>query len=181
MRIEKIILFTLTIIGGALALSSCFTAVPKGVRPVENFQVQKYLGRWYEIARFDFYFEKNINDATANYYQNPDGSIKVVNKGFNEKKNKWVQAIGEARPMGDDNLANLKVSFFKPIWASYIVIDLVDYRYALVAGRNKNYLWILSREKNIPDDIKQRFIAKASGLGFDTSKLIWISHNRTEE
>lgn len=140
MKISKIIIPAISVAAGAFLLSSCFTGMPKGAEPVTGFEAEKYLGKWYEIARFDFAFEKNINDATAHYSLNPDGSIKVVNRGFNEKKNKWVKAVGEAKFIGKEDVARLKVAFFKPIWASYNVIDLVDYRYALVAGRNKDYL-----------------------------------------
>ncbi len=162
---------------GALALiifNSCSTGIPEKANAIQNFNPQKYLGQWYEIARFDYRFEKNLNQVTATYSQNPDGTIKVNNKGFDYVKQEWKQSIGEARFVNSDNEARLKVSFFKPFWSGYNVIDLVDYQYALVAGKNLDYLWILSREKKIPNHIKSRFLDKAKSVGYDTSKLIWV-------
>lgn len=165
---------------GLMIFNSCSVKIPKGATAVQNFDAQKYLGKWYEIARFDYRFEKNINNATANYSLNPDGSIKVVNGGFNFKKNKWDEAIGEARFVGDKTEARLKVSFFKPIWAGYNVIELVDYKYALVVGNSTKYMWILSREKTIPEAIKTKFLNKAKNLGFQIENLVWVDQSKSE-
>lgn len=163
---------------GFLALNSCFVGIPKGATAIQNFEAEKYLGTWYEIARFDHKFELNIDNATANYSLNTDGSIKVVNRGYNYTEKKWKESIGEARFVGNKNEAMLKVSFFKPIWAGYNVIDLVDYKYALVVGNSTKYMWILSREKNIPEEIKQRFLTKSKNLGFPVESLIWVSQDK---
>ncbi|MFW1886610.1 lipocalin family protein, partial [Acinetobacter nosocomialis] len=88
---------------------------------VKNFDSDKYLGKWYEIARFDFKFERNLNQVTATYSKNPDGTIKVDNKGYDYVKKEWKQSIGEARFVNSENEARLKVSFFKPFWAGYNV------------------------------------------------------------
>ena len=172
-----------SIIGGfSLVFALCFlqscVGIPDGVTAVKNFNKKKYLGKWYEIARFDFRFEKNLNNTTAQYSKNADGSIKVDNRGYNYVKNEWKQSIGEARFVNEPTEARLKVSFFKPIWAGYNVIDLVDYKYSLVAGNNLKYLWILSRETTIPEDVKQRFLKKAQSLGYKTENLIWVEHNK---
>ena len=152
-----------------------FSTIPQGATAVKPFNQQKYLGTWYEIARFDYYFEKNLEQVTATYSLRPDGKIKVDNKGFNTKKQKWEQSIGKAVPAGDPAEAKLKVSFFGPIYSGYNVVALEgDYQYALVAGRNLSYLWLLSRTPTMPDDVKQRFIAKAKGIGYDTDKLVWV-------
>ena len=128
-------------------LNSCSVGIPKGATAVQNFNADKYLGKWYEIARFDFRFEKNMNNTTASYSKKDNGNIKVVNRGFNYVKDEWKESVGEARFVENENTARLKVSFFKPIWAGYNVIDIdEDYKYALVAGNNLDYLWILSRE-----------------------------------
>lgn len=163
---------------GIQILNSCSVGIPKGATAVQNFEAEKYLGKWYEIARFDYRFEKNLNNCTAEYYLNPDRTIHVKNRGFNYVQNKWKESTGEAKFVKNCDEARLKVSFFKPIWAGYNVIDLIDYKYALVAGNSTKYLWILSREKSIPDEVKERFLAKANALGFPVQDLIWVEHNR---
>ncbi|MGD9494643.1 MAG: lipocalin family protein [Bacteroidales bacterium] len=158
-------------------LFSC-RSIPKGVDAVQNFNADKYLGQWYEIARFDFRFERNMNNTTANYSKNPDGTIKVVNRGYNYVTNEWSEAIGKAKFVKTPDLAMLKVSFFGPFYGGYNVIALdAEYKYALISGQNKGYLWILSREKTIPENIRSEYVNKAQNLGYDTSKLIWVEHN----
>jgi len=161
-----------------LSFNSCI-GIPKGATAVTPFEKEKYLGLWYEIARFDFRFERYLNNTTALYSINSDGSIKVLNSGYNYKTKKWSQALGKAKFVGEPNVARLKVSFFGPFYAGYNVIALDnDYRYALVAGDNLNYLWILSREKTIPQHIKENFLKIANNLGYNTSSLIWVQHNK---
>lgn len=170
-------LFLLQILASMIFLSSC-TTIPKGVVAVKPFDKEKYLGKWYEIARMDFRFERNLNNTTAEYSLNPNGTIKVDNKGYNTKTGEWDQAIGKARFVGDENTAMLKVSFFGPFYSGYNVIALdPDYKYALIAGANLGYLWILSRETVIPDDIKTKYLKIAGDYGFKVSELLWIEHN----
>ncbi|KUJ55128.1 lipocalin family protein [Chryseobacterium aquaticum] len=163
---------------GLLLLNSCSVGIPDGATAVKNFDSDKYLGKWYEIARFDYKFERNMHNVTANYSLNSDGSIKVQNQGYNYVKKEWKESIGEARFVNDKSEARLKVSFFKPIWAGYNVIDIDDnYQNALVVGNSTKYIWILSRDKKMPESIKERFLAKAQKLGYDTNALIWVKHN----
>ncbi|AZI23232.1 lipocalin [Chryseobacterium taklimakanense] len=178
MGFKKIIIPAVAGVLGLLILNSCSVDIPKGATAVQNFEAEKYLGKWYEIARFDYRFEKNLNNVTANYSKNADGSIKVVNRGYDYVKKEWKQSEGEARFVNQPTEARLKVSFFKPIWAGYNVIDLVDYKYALVAGNSLKYLWILSREKTVPEDITARFLKKAEDLGYKTENLIWVEHTK---
>lgn len=153
-------------------------SIPKGVKAVKPFDLSKYMGEWYEIARLDFLFEKNVDYATAEYSENEDGSIKVVNRGYNYKKQEEVESEGVAILAGDEDEGMLKVSFFKPFYSGYNVIAIDDnYKHALVAGRNYNYLWLMSKEKEIPEEIVKEYIDKAESLGFDTSKLIWTTYN----
>ena len=162
----------------ALFLSSCAVAIPKGATAVQDFKADKYLGKWYEIARFDFRFEKDMDHTTAEYSKNSNGNINVKNRGYNYVKKEWKESVGEAKFVNSPTEARLKVSFFKPIWAGYNVIDLDDdYKYALVAGNNLDYLWILSREKTIPETFKQRFLEKAKALGYKTENLIWVKQD----
>lgn len=187
--ISIILIFTLMnnlakiLIGAGTAAAALFTfnkyqlKIPKGAEAVRNFNVSKYLGQWYEIARFDYRFEKHLKNVTATYSKNGDGTIRVQNRGFHIKENKWKESIGTADFIDRKDEARIKVSFFKPMWSSYNVIDLVDYKYALVAGNSTDYLWILSREKTIPDYVKDRFLAKAESLNFKTENLIWVEHD----
>lgn len=157
---------------------SCST-IPKGVSAVTPFEKSKYLGKWYEIARFDFKFEKGLNNTTAEYSLRTDGKITVVNKGYDYTLKKWKEAVGKAKFAGSENVAMLKVSFFGPFYAGYNVIAMDEaYKYALVSGSSFKYLWILSREKTIPEDIKTYFLDKAEKLGFPTSRLLWVEHDR---
>lgn len=163
---------------GLLIINSCSGGIVKGATAVTNFEAEKYLGKWYEIARFDYKFEKNMDNVTATYSQNPNGTIRVDNKGYDYVKKEWKESIGEAKFVSDQSEARLKVSFFKPFWAGYNVIDIDDnYQYALVAGSSLKYIWILSRTKEIPESIKQRFLEKAKKIGYNTDELIWIKHN----
>jgi len=154
------------------------TTAPRGARAVSPFDKNRYLGRWYELARLDYFFEKNLVDVTADYSLNDDGSIKVVNRGFDTIRNEWKESIGKAKFTGDPNEGRLKVTFFGPFYAGYNVIAIDDeYQHALVAGRNLNYLWILSRDKEIPDRIATSFLEKAIKLGYEVSKLKWVKHS----
>ena len=159
-------------------LSSCST-IPNGVIAVKPFDKERYLGKWYEIARIDFKYERDLNNTTAEYTLNSNGTIKVDNKGYNPKNGEWKQAVGKAKFVGDENIAMLKVSFFGPFYSGYNVIALdPDYRYALVAGASFKYLWILSRETSIPDDIKNKYLKIAKDFGYNTSDLLWIKHDK---
>jgi apolipoprotein D and lipocalin family protein len=164
-------------LGSMFFLLSC-KSIHKGAVAIKPFDINKYLGKWYEIARFDFRFEKNLNNTTAEYTVNPDGSIKVVNRGYNYVTSKWKQAVGKAKFAGDKNEAKLKVSFFGPFYSGYNVIALdTGYKYAMIAGKDLDYLWLLSREKTMPENIRQEYLKKAVSIGYDTSRLVWVKHD----
>lgn len=170
--------YVLSLATAVLFFASCAT-IPKGVKAVEGFDKNRYLGKWYEIARFDFRYEKDLNNTTASYSIDNDGSIKVVNRGYNYVTREWKQVNGKAKFVGADTVAMLKVSFFGPFYGGYNVIALdKDYKYALVAGQSFDYLWILARETTIPDSVKQNYVKLADSLGFKTSDLIWVEHNQ---
>ena len=152
--------------------------IPDGTTAITGFNKDRYLGTWYEIARFDSRFEKNLKNTTAAYSLNENGTIKVVNKGYNYVKNEWEQVTGKAKFRGDDTVAALKVSFFGPFYGGYNVIALdSDYQYALVAGGDLKYLWILSRTTTIPDDVKQQYLQIAKNIGYATNNLVWVKHD----
>lgn len=170
--IYALILFTVII-----GFNSCVT-IPNGATAVKHFDKEKYLGKWYEIARLDFRHVKDLNNTTAEYSLNDNGTIKVFNRGFNKITEEWEEATGQAKFVGDENIGRLKVSFFRPFYSGYNVIAIDDeYKYALVAGRNLDYLWILSRETRITGEIRHKYLKIAEEIGFDTSELIWVNHD----
>ena len=156
-----------------------FKTIPKGAIAVKPFDQKKYLGLWYEIARLDYKFERNLNNVTATYSLKENGTIKVDNKGYNFKKGKWEQSVGKAKPLADPMEAKLKVSFFGPFYSGYNVIAIdKDYKYALVIGKSTKYMWILSRETTIPEEIKNDYLKQAKAIGFKTDDLVWVEHNK---
>jgi len=158
----------------AAVLGGCAT-LPRGASVVTGFDKARYLGSWYEIARYDFAFERNLDNTTAEYRLLDDGSIGVTNRGHDYVKDVLKVAKGKARFRGLDTVAALEVSFFGPFYAAYNVVALdKDYRYALVAGSSTKYLWILSRTRTIPEGVKAEYLALARSLGYDTDKLIWV-------
>ena len=157
-------------------LFSCRT-IPEGARPLSPFSKEKYLGKWYEIARLDFRFERNLNNTTAEYTLRPDGNIQVLNRGYNYLKKRWQQVTGIDKTAGKANEGKLKVSFFGPFYAPYNVIALdPHYRYALVAGKNLHFLWFLSREKSMPQAVKDEYLKLAADIGYPVQELVWVEH-----
>ena len=149
-------------------------SIPEGVEAVTPFDIKKYMGTWYEIARFDFKFERDLSHVTATYSLNEDGSVKVINRGFNTKENEWKEAKGKAVFVGDENTGMLKVSFFGPFYSGYNVVAIDDdYQYAMIFGKNLDYLWLLSRTKTMPGKVKNDFLQQAAKVGYDISALIW--------
>ncbi|OXB04654.1 lipocalin family protein [Flavobacterium pectinovorum] len=165
--------------GIALLLYSCKSKIPEKAVAVTNFDKATYLGKWYEIARLDYKWEKDLNNVTAEYSLNEDGTIKVDNKGYNVKKDKWEESIGKAKFVKKDNVGMLKVSFFGPFYSGYNVVAIdPDYKYALVAGESLKYMWVLSRETSIPKNIKLDYLRKAQEIGYDTSELVWVKQGQ---
>jgi apolipoprotein D and lipocalin family protein len=162
------------------ATGSGCTGVPDGVPTVTGFELDRYLGTWYEVARLDHRFERGMTDVTANYSLRDDGGVSVVNTGFEPEKGKWASATGKAYFVGDADQGQLKVSFFGPFYGGYNIVELdkEDYQYSLVVGPNRNYLWILSRSPQLDEEILSALVEKASSLGFPTDELIYVEHDR---
>jgi apolipoprotein D and lipocalin family protein len=159
-----------------LQLVGC-TGVPEGVRPVEGFELERYLGTWYEIARLDHFYERGLSKVTAEYSLRDDGLVKVVNRGYSAEKGEWQEITGRAKLVDDERRGHLKVSFFGPFYASYVIFELDDeYRHALVTSRTKGSLWLLSRSKEIDEETLSRLIERARSLGFETEGLIMVDH-----
>ncbi|WPD74565.1 outer membrane lipoprotein Blc [Dickeya fangzhongdai] len=160
----------------ALFTTACSTTTPQGVQVVDNFEPSRYMGTWYEIARLDHRFERGLEQVTATYSPREDGGITVVNRGFDPVKRVWRESIGKGYFTGSPQRAALKVSFFGPFYGGYNVIALdSDYRYALVCGPNRDYLWILSRTPEIHPLVRQALLATAQRNGFQTDNLIWVN------
>jgi apolipoprotein D and lipocalin family protein len=170
MKIVLLILSTL-FLGGCLGM-------PDNVSPVRDFQLDRYLGKWYEIARLDHSFERGLQQVTAEYALRDDGGVSVKNRGFSTDKKAWSEAIGKAYFVNDPGEAYLKVSFFGPFYGSYVIFELgKNYEYAFVSGPDLSYLWLLSRKKKVDPAVMSRFIKKSQELGFDTSELLLVEHD----
>jgi apolipoprotein D and lipocalin family protein len=172
MRIWPII----TTLAVAFLVVACSSPTPPpGTTVVNNFDAKRYLGKWYEIARFDHKFESGLEQVTATYSTMDDGGIRVINRGFNPDRQMLQQSVGQAYFTGDPSRAALKVSFFGPFYGGYNVLAIdKDYRHALVCGPDKDYLWILSRTPTISPGVKQNMLDIATRQGFAVEKLLWI-------
>lgn len=159
----------------ALLLSSC-TSIPDGLQAVTPFELQRYLGSWYEIARLDHSFERGLSQVTADYSLRDDGGVRVINRGYSAANKEWKQAEGNAYFVGPADRGHLKVSFFGPFYGAYVVLELdqAGYQYSLICGPDRSYLWILARTPSLPPEVKQRLLDKAAALGFDTSQLLFV-------
>ncbi|WP_432758005.1 lipocalin family protein [Motilimonas eburnea] len=166
----------------AFVLAAC-TGIPDGMAPVTPFDSARYLGTWYEIARLDHSFERDLSHVTATYSMRDDGGIRVVNQGYDANKQEWQQAEGKAYFVNGDNQGHLKVSFFGPFYGSYVVfgLDQTDYQYSFVASYNHDYLWLLARTPNVSDAVKQEFIKQAQALGFAVDELIFVDQSNPPE
>lgn len=149
--------------------------IPKGAEAVQPFNKNRYMGKWYEVARMPSMIEKNLRGVTEDYSSNDDGSIKVITKGYNVESGKIKEASGKIKFAGAEYVAMMKVSYFGPFYAAYNIIDLdADYQYALVCSSGLDYLWVLSRKTTVPYEIRRQFLNKAAEIGFDIGKLEWV-------
>ncbi|MDX2350675.1 MAG: lipocalin family protein [Porticoccus sp.] len=156
-------------------LNGCL-GMPEAVKPVNEFELNKYLGKWYEIARLDHSFERGLVNVTAEYSSNKNGGVTIKNRGFSQADSEWREAEGKAYFVNSDDEGYLKVSFFGPFFGSYVVfgLDKENYQHAFVSGPNLSYLWLLSRTPTVETDLLESFIAMSKKLGFDTEKLILV-------
>ncbi len=163
----------------AAALTSACTGLPDGIEPVSDFDADRYLGKWYEIARLDHSFERGLSRVTAEYSLRDDGGIKVTNRGYDAESGEWEQADGKAFFVRSRDEGYLKVSFFGPFYGAYIVfgLDQDAYQYSFVSGPDRSYLWLLARTPTIEEHVMDRFVASATGLGFPTEELIIVDQS----
>ena len=159
-------------------LGSC-VGMPEGVRPVEEFDVNRYLGKWYEIARLDHAFERGLQNVTADYSLREDGGIRVINSGYSIRNNETESVEGKAYFENDPDEGYLKVSCFGPFYGSYVIFELdkEESQYAFITSYSKSYLWLLSRTPAVSKELLDHFINRARELGFSTDNLIFVEHN----
>lgn len=172
---EWLILFFVVVASGC-------TGLPVGVYPVEDFDVNRYMGKWYEIARLDHSFERNKHKVTAEYSIRDDGGVKVVNRGFSTTENTWSESEGKAYFVEGKDSGYLKVSFFGPFYGTYVVFELdkENYQYAYVSGPDKSYLWLLARTPNVDEVLIDQFVKRTRALGFNTDELIFVKQDSPE-
>ncbi|MBN2235425.1 MAG: lipocalin family protein, partial [Opitutales bacterium] len=146
------------VIFGLLGFSGC-VRLPDGIEPISGFEQERYLGKWYEIARLDHSFERGLHQVTAEYSMRKDGGIRVINRGWSSDTREWKEAEGRAYAVKGPETGFLKVSFFGPFYGSYVIfeMDLQDYQYAFVSGPNRSYLWLLARQPDPDKALIERF------------------------
>ncbi len=162
-----------------IALQSGCTGIPDGTQAVTGFELDRYLGTWYEVARLDHSFERGMSNVTANYSLRDDGGVNVVNRGYIVANGDWDEATGKAYFVGDADIGQLKVSFFGPFYGGYNILELDkdDYQYALIAGPDRGYLWILARTPKLDQNVLSSLVNKAKTLNFPTDELIYVDHS----
>ena len=153
---------------------------PAEITPVEGFDVSRYLGTWYEIARLDHSFERGLEQVTAEYSMREDGGIEVVNRGYSVENQSWKEAVGKAYFVRSPDIGYLKVSFFGPFYGAYVVFDIDDagYQYAFVSGPDHSYLWLLSRTPVVDESLKTYFIKRAQAVGYPADEIIFVDQNQ---
>ncbi len=172
----------LILVAMGLYLSAC-TGLPEGITPVKAVDVNQYAGTWYEIARLDHSFERGLTDVSAAYQIQDDGSLKVINRGYSEEEGAWEEAEGRAVFVDDERSGHLKVSFFGPFYASYVIfqLDNDDYEYAYITGYDRDYLWFLSRTPTVSNEALNDFRAVAEAEGFNLDELIIVDQGRNTQ
>ncbi|MFH1852915.1 MAG: lipocalin family protein [Candidatus Neomarinimicrobiota bacterium] len=162
-----------------IALAGLWGGTPQ-FRPVSGFDLERYLGKWYEIVRFDHRFERGLTNVTATYELSAPGRVRVINQGYKDAPDgKHSIAKGWAKFAAASDVGYLRVSFFRPFYGDYIIVELdPDYRYALVVSSSFDYLWILSRSAQLDETIISELLNKANALGFDISKIIRVRQDR---
>lgn len=147
---------------------------------VSNFNAERYMGTWYEAARFPHGFERGLSSVSATYSPNEDGTVKVVNRGFNEAEQAWDEIEGVARFKNHSDQGWLEVSFFKPFYGAYKIIYLDEaYTQAIVTGPTYDYLWILVRDPKISQSELDNLVSLAQKQGFETNRLIFVDQAKT--
>lgn len=163
----------------SMALLTGCTGIPDGTQPITGFELERYLGQWYEIARLDHSFERGLDCVTATYSLRDDDGVRVINRGYHLQEQEWDEAEGRAYFIDDDSVGRLKVSFFGPFYGGYNILELADdYQWALVVGPNRDYLWILSRTPKMDSVTETHLRQRAAELDFPTDELIDVTQGK---
>ena len=173
---KKILLSLWMLLGG------CAVAPPSGVTPITGFELDRYLGKWYEIARLDHSFERGLSNVSATYGVREDGGVAVLNRGYDDRAGVWKEAEGRAYFIGESTVGSLKVSFFGPFYGGYhiVALDRANYSHALISGPSRDYLWILARTRSVSPAVLENLLQQARALGFATDRLILVKQDRDD-
>jgi apolipoprotein D and lipocalin family protein len=157
-----------------ISLSGC-VGIPDNATAVRNFELERYLGTWYEIARLDHRFERGLSRVRAEYSMRDDGGVRVINTGYNQQDGEWDRAEGKAYFVDSPDIGRLKVAFYGPLYGAYniVALDEEHYTYSLVISSNTSYLWILARQPTLDSETLDQLVEIARELGFDTGALIY--------
>ncbi len=162
-----------------LLVGCSFSSIKISPPFIKNFQPELYLGTWYEIARLPNWFEKNLTKVTATYTKKDDKIIEVLNQGYDTRKKKWKKAEGIAKFAAESTHGHLRVSFFRPFYADYFILEIDNnYQYALVGGNSPRYLWILARAKHLKKEIIDDLLKKAEFLGYEIENIEFIEQDK---
>lgn len=173
----RVIVRLLVAMLACIGLGGCL-GIPDNATAVRNFELERYLGTWYEIARLDHRFERGLSQVRAEYSTRDDGGVRVINSGYNQEDREWERAEGKAYFVDSPDIGRLKVSFFGPFYGAYNIVALDEerYNYSMVISSNMSYLWILARQPTLDSNILAELVARASELGFNTDELIYPKH-----
>ena len=168
-----LLLLSVILLGGCVGM-------PETVKPVQQFELDRYLGKWYEVARLDHSFERGLSNVSAEYSLRDDGGVKVINRGYSAEEGEWNEAEGKAYFVEGSDQGYLKVSFFGPFYGAYVVFELEEegYQYAFVSGPDTDYLWLLARTPEVAPEVMEKFKAMSKERGFNTDELIVVDHQK---
>lgn len=165
----------LAALAGTVIYATRNPRIPQGIHPITGFDVNRFLGKWYELARIEHHFEQGLQRTQAEYSRMRNGSILVTNRGYDPHHKKWRISQGRAKFALSSDIAALKVSFFGPFYGGYNVVALDDnYQWAMIIGSRLDYFWILSRAPTLPTGVKKLLMQQAQQLGIELSKVAWI-------
>ena len=150
-------------------------------RTIDSFELDSYLGTWYELARFDHSFERGLQGVTATYSMRKDGKIKVENQGYRGSLDgKQSRAVGKAKFNPNGKPGQLKVAFFLFFYGDYFILELdPGYQWAIIGSSSDNFMWILSRTPQVEPELREKFLTLIKQRGYDTGKLIWVDQPLT--
>lgn len=165
----------LTAVGAVAWYALRRPAIPPTAIPVSDFDLPRFMGKWYEVARIDNRYEKSLQRTQAEYTLLPNGTVRVENRGFDPRKREWHIATGKAKPVLGIDIGALKVAFWGPFYDGYNVVALdPKYRWAMVVGSQLDRFWILSRTPFLPAGVEERLLRQARDMGVPVDRVLWV-------